>query len=64
MIFALKNWKKLTPKKWKKLGNALMGMGASIAGVSVFTDHEYIAIFSAVIGILGKFITELTCEES
>lgn len=64
MIFALKNWKKLTPKKWKKLGNALMGFGAGFAGISVYADHEYIAITSAIIGLIGKFITELTCEES
>ncbi len=63
MIFALKNRKKLTPKKWKKLGNALMGLGAGFAGFSVYNNHEYIAIASAVIGLIGKFITELTCEE-
>ena len=40
-----------------------MGLGAGLAGFSVYNNHEYIAIASAVIGLIGKFITELTCEE-
>jgi hypothetical protein len=61
---------KPTPKKWRKIGDALLGVSTLVTGggllafdqlTSVFTPKELKAIIGGafIIGIVGKFITNM-----
>ena len=52
-----------TPKKWRKLGDALLGASTTITGFSIATDHKYIAYAALICGVLGKVITNLFTEQ-
>ena len=45
-----------TPKKWRQIGNALLGVSAM--GVpAVLMSYTWVGITLFIIGIAGKFIT-------
>lgn len=61
----LKSLKKLnkkycapTPKKWRQIGDALLAVSAM--GVpAVLASHPWVGISLFLIGIIGKFLTNL-----
>lgn len=54
-----KNFWLPTPRKFRRLGNALLSI-SSLAGIpAVFTQHEWIGVSLFIIGLLGKFLTNL-----
>ena len=64
----LKNYYKPTPKKWRKLGDALLAVATVIAigGIwqydslkEIFTSQELkiMIVSSIVFGVVGKFLT-------
>jgi hypothetical protein len=56
--FGFKEVFKPTPTNMVKLGNALMGASAFVAGTFMFLgDHKEIAIAFMVLGAVGKFIS-------
>ena len=59
----LKNYSKSTPRKWKKLGDALLGVSTTITGFSLYNDMKEVAIAALIIGSVGKFITNFFDEE-
>lgn len=70
----MKNFYKPTPKKWRKIGDALLASATVIAvgGIwqfeslkEVFTTGEIKAmiISSIVLGVIGKFLTNFFKED-
>ena len=53
-----------TPKKFRRLGNALLSLTTAVAIPSWATDHKWIgwSIFAA--GVLGRFLVELFAEDT
>jgi hypothetical protein len=71
----LSNYWTPTPKKWRKIGDALLASSSviSIGGLwqfdnlkEVFTQSEIkgLIIISIILGVLGKFLTNLFKQES
>jgi len=58
----MKNYYKPTPKKWRKLGDALLGVSTFITASAIATNHHGIAITSLIIGSVGKFLTNFFSE--
>lgn len=71
----IKNYYKPTPKKWRKIGDALLASATLVCGggllefdklKEVFSDHELKLIIgiSFIIGVVGKFLTNLFTKET
>ena len=58
----MKNYWSPTPKKWRKLGDALLGASTTITGFAIANDSKYIAYAALICGVLGKVITNLFTE--
>lgn len=58
----LKNYYSPTPKKWRKLGDALLGV--SLLGIPAeLAGHSSIAIGIFLCGVMGKFLTNFFSDE-
>ena len=68
------NYWKPTPKKWRKMGDALLAVESilSIGGLwqfdnlkDVFTSNELkvMIVLSIVLGVIGKFLTNFFVED-
>lgn len=68
------NYWKPTPKKWRKIGDALLSVASilSIGGLwqfdnlkDVFTSNELkvMIVLSIVLGVIGKFLTNFFVED-
>ena len=62
--FTLKSYWAPTPKKLRKLGDALLGVFTVTSMSSMITDHKTLAITSLIIGVLGKVLTNFFSEDS
>lgn len=57
------NYWKPTPKRWRKLGDALLGV--STMGVSaILMDYKWAGILLYIIGLVGKFLTNLFNDDN
>jgi hypothetical protein len=52
-----------TPVKWRKIGDALLGVSTMITGLSIAEDYKWVAIVSLALGVIGKFLTNLFTED-
>lgn len=52
-----------TPKKWRKLGDALLGVSTTITGFAIYEDVKWIAYTALIIGVIGKFLTNFFTED-
>jgi hypothetical protein len=52
-----------TPKKWRKLGDALLAMSTTITGFAIYEDAKWVAITALVLGTVGKFLTNFFSED-
>lgn len=52
-----------TPVKWRKLGDALLGVSTTITGFSIYNDMKEVAIAALVLGSIGKFLSNFFTEE-
>lgn len=60
----MKNYYKPTPKKWRKLGDALLAISTFVASYAITEDYKIIAISGFIIGVIGKFLTNFfTADE-
>jgi len=51
-----KHYAKPTPKKWRQLGDALLGV--ALMGIPAqLAGHPWIGITMFILGVLGKFLT-------
>lgn len=58
----MKSYYKPTPKKYRQLGDALLGISTFITASAIATNNNTIAIISLVIGSAGKFLTNFFSE--
>lgn len=56
------NYYKPTPAKWRKLGDALLGVSSTITGYSIYSDMPEVALISLITGVIGKFLTNFFSE--
>ena len=56
-------YKQPTPKKWKKIGNALLIGSLAASSYEVFDGHPFWSGAIALSGVAGKVITSLFIEE-
>lgn len=57
------NYHKPTPKKWRKIGDTLMLLSNSIAGVAALMAlNPWIVVGGITLGTIGKIITNFTTE--
>jgi hypothetical protein len=60
----LKNFYGPTPAKWRKLGDALLGVSTTITGYSLYADLKWVAAIALGLGVLGKFLTNFFIEDT
>ncbi len=53
-----------TPAKWRKLGDALLGVSTTITGFAIYGELKWVAISALALGVVGKFLTNFFSEES
>jgi hypothetical protein len=46
-----------TPVKWRKLGDALLGVSTTITSFAIYEEVKGIAITALILGVVGKFLT-------
>ena len=51
-----------TPAKWRKLGDALLGVSTTITGFAIYEDVKWIALTALAIGVIGKFLSNFFAE--
>jgi hypothetical protein len=52
-----------TPKKWRKLGDALLGVSTTITGFAIYENEKWVALTALVLGVIGKFLTNFFGED-
>jgi hypothetical protein len=52
-----------TPKKWRKLGDALLGVSTTITGFAIYENEKWIALTALALGVIGKFLTNFFGED-
>jgi hypothetical protein len=61
--FKVKSYYQPTPKKMRKIGDALLGASQFLTGYSIVMDEKYLAFTCIAIGTIGKFMTNFFVEE-
>ena len=46
-----------TPKKWRKIGDAIQDIGIVIGSITAFTASPWVSVIAIAIGRIGKIIT-------
>ena len=57
------NFNAPTPCKWRRLGNALLGVSTMITGMAIVGDEKWVAELALFTGVIGKFLTDFFVEE-
>jgi hypothetical protein len=63
MSFGIKSFIKPTPNNFRKLGDALLGVGTTITGAGILSDNKLLAIIALIAMIFGKFLTDFFAKE-
>jgi len=58
----VKHYYKPTPVRWRKLGDALLGISTTITGFAIYEEVKWLAISALALGVIGKFLTNLFSE--
>lgn len=53
----LENFKKPTPKIWRRVGMALTAVSGFMAGFLFFAENKSIMIAALIVGVIGTFLT-------
>ena len=54
-----------TPKKWRRLGDALLGASTMITTYAIADDlPKWISITALMLGVVGKFLSNLFTESN
>lgn len=59
----IKNYYNPTPKKWRKLGDALLSVSTTITGFAIYNDIKWVALSALLFGVIGKFLSNFFSEE-
>jgi len=57
MKFSQRSYGKPTPKNLRRLGDALLGVSATITAAAITGGNDLLAYISLGIGVIGKFLT-------
>ena len=57
------NYQKPTPKKWRKLGDALLSVGTTITGFAIYEEAKWVALIALTVTVTGKFLTNFFKED-
>jgi len=52
-----------TPNRWRKLGDALLGVSTTITGFAIMEEYKWLAISALSLGVIGKFLTNFFKED-
>ena len=52
-----------TPKRWRKLGDALLGVSTTITGFAIMEEYKWLALSALALGVIGKFLTNFFKED-
>ena len=63
MSFGKKSFMKPTPRNFRKLGDAILGIGTSITGAGILSDNKTLAIVALIAMIIGKFLTDFFAKD-
>ena len=63
MKFDFNGYYKPTPKNFRKLGDALLGMSQFLTGYAVVMEEKWLALICILIGTIGKGMTNFFVEE-
>jgi len=58
-----RNYYNPTPKRWRKLGDALLGVSTTITGFAIYEEAKWVAIVALIAGVVGKFLTNFFGED-
>jgi hypothetical protein len=58
-----KNYYSPTPKKWRKLGDALLAVSTAVTGYAMYENVKWVALTALITGVLGKFLTNFFEED-
>ena len=61
--FSRKSYWKSTPVKLRKIGDALLGVFSLTSTAAIINDNKQLAVWSLVIGVVGKILTNFFTEE-
>ena len=53
-----------TPKKWRKLGDALLAVSTTITASAIANHTNWVAYTALAVGVIGKFLTNLFTDET
>lgn len=53
-----------TPAKWRKLGDALLGVSTTITGFAIMDQMKGLALTALILGVVGKFLTNFFTKEN
>lgn len=64
----MKNLKELyaspTPKKWRKIGDALLAVSTTITTYAIADEwNKYATLSALILGVVGKFLTNFFSED-
>ena len=59
----LKNYYKPTPAKWRKLGDALLGVSTIITTFAVYENVHWVATTALITGVIGKFLSNFFTKD-
>ncbi len=61
--FKTSNTGKLTPKKWRRIGNGCLLLSTSISGYAMAMDWPGVEFIVFTSGVAGKFLTSFFADE-
>jgi len=62
MKFSQRSYFKPTPRNLRKLGDALLGVCATVTAAAIAKDAEVIGYIALGFGVIGKFLTDFFAE--
>lgn len=61
--FSIKSYWAPTPKKARKIGDALLGVFSVTSMSTMIMDYKPMAVASLIIGVIGKILSNFFAEE-
>ena len=52
-----------TPKKWRKLGDALLAVSTTITTYAIVEDMKWVALTAVLLGAVGKFLSNFFTDD-
>lgn len=59
----IKNYWAPTPKKWRKIGDALLAVTLYAQTQQALTGYSHLMQVASIVGLVGKFLTNFFTED-